>query len=153
MSTPTFMIQTIRKTTTSLGILTQLYQNRMNQLLAPHELNTAHFALLNHLARHTEHPHTLSDLTAAMELNQPAVSKVINKFAKAGWVSVEKDQQDSRKKWVAITPLGNQLVINVLKEIGPDVAQWFAGWQEDEIEQFGKYMQRLVGWLDTNRLD
>ncbi|MFK7801524.1 MAG: MarR family winged helix-turn-helix transcriptional regulator [Anaerolineae bacterium] len=124
----------------------------MNQLLSSHDLNTAHFSLLNHLARHADHPQTLSDLTAAMELNQPAVSKIINKFSKAGWVAVKKDQKDSRKKWVTITAAGNQLVGDVMRNIGPDVAQWFLGWEEEDIKQFGAHMQKLAAWLDDNRL-
>jgi len=125
----------------------------MNQLLTPHDLNTTHFSLLNHLARQTDQPHTLSDLTGAMELNQPAISKIVNKFSKAGWVSVEKDTQDSRKKRVSITPAGHKLVGDVMQSLGPDVAQWFEEWEEDDLKQFGAYMGRLVGWLDSNRLD
>lgn len=146
------MIESIVTTTTQLGIVSQLYTNRMNQLLGNHDLNNAQFALLNHLARHHDQPQTLSTLTASMELNQPAISKIINKFLKAGWVSVTKDQQDSRKKWVSITQIGQQLVGEIMQNIGPDILSWFEGWSKDEIEQFGDHLNKLNRWLDENRL-
>lgn len=145
------MITKISQATRQLGITSQLYTNRMNQLLGEHALNNAQFGMLNHLARERK-PHTLTDLTAVMELNQPAVSKIVSKFLKAGWASVTKDQQDSRKKWVTITPKGERLVGEIMQSIGPDVSGWFDSWSQDDIDQLSRLLGKLNHWLDQNRL-
>lgn len=142
----------ISQLATALGIVNQLYTTRMNQLLGQHDLTIAQFGLLNHLLRSGSEAHTVSELTAALEINQPGVTKIIKKLSQLDLVSVQTSAADSRKKQIAITGAGAQAIQKVMMGLGPDVFQWFADWEEDEMGQFTQSLQRLGGWLDENRL-
>lgn len=137
---------------TALGITSQLYTTRMSQLLSNHDLTIPQFNLLNHLLRAGAKEHTISDLTAALEINQPGVTKIIKKLELLEVVSVKASSQDSRKKLVSITQTGAQVVQTVMMGIGPDVMTWFAEWDEREMAQFTRSLQKLGQWLDENRL-
>ncbi len=156
MSTPIskFMISPdqLVKFATQMSITTQLFESRMNKLFSRSGLTDSQFALLNHLARHQDKNESVSDLTNALELNQPAITKIVQKLSKSGLVETRKDEQDSRKKYVSITPAGYQAIGSVMKDLGPDIIQWFEAWSADELEQFSSDLKKLATWLDENRL-
>lgn len=146
------MIQKTIQASTLLGIVTQLYSSRMTQLLGAHDLNTTQFALLNHLLRHKGKNESVSDLAEALEVNQPAVTKIVQKLTRLELLTVTKDEQDSRKKWVSITPAGEQKLQAAMMALGPDVVEWFEDWSAEEMDRFIKDLGRLAEWLDENRL-
>lgn len=137
---------------TALGITTQLYSTRMKQLLGTHDLTIAQFNLLNHLLRSGTKEHTISELTAALEINQPGVTKIIKKMNELGFVSVRSSSTDSRKRLVSIAREGAEMVQMVMVSMGPDVMAWFADWDDAEMTQFTNALQKLGRWLDANRL-
>lgn len=137
---------------TALGILNQLYTTRMNQLLGQHDLTIAQFGLLNHLLRLHDKEHTVSELTAALEINQPGVTKIVKKLKKLGQVEVKPSKADSRKKLIRLTDAGAREVQTILMSVGPDIMAWFAEWEPAEMEQFTEHLQKLGRWLDENRL-
>ena len=55
----------------------------MNSLLQPQGLNLSQFALLNHLLRSQKTIHSINDLTEAMEINQPGVTKIVQRLHEA----------------------------------------------------------------------
>ncbi|MEM8861102.1 MAG: MarR family transcriptional regulator [Chloroflexota bacterium] len=146
------MIEKYIKASTLLGIVTQLFSTRMNQQLGAHDLNTTQFALLNHLMRNKLRNEGISDLASALEVNQPAVTKIVQKLTKLELLQVTKDPNDSRKKYVSITPAGEQKVQTAMMALGPDVVSWFEGWQPEELDRFIGDLGKLAGWLDSNRL-
>ena len=145
------MIEKYVKVSTLLGITTQLYSTRMNQILGEQGLSLSQFSLLNHLLRNQGKQEGVSDLAQALEVNQPAVTKIVQKLAKLELVAVQKDAADSRKKWVSITSQGQMKVQASMQSLGPDVAGWFEEWSADEMDQFIGHLAKLSGWLDENR--
>ncbi len=146
------MIEKYVKASTLLGITTQLYSTRMNQILGEQDLNVSQFFLLNHLLRNQGKQEGISDLTQALEMNQPAVTKIVQKLAKLDLVEVKKDEIDSRKKWVSITVEGQKKIQTSMQSLGPDVANWFEGWSADDLDQLIGHLAKLASWLDENRL-
>lgn len=146
------MIEKYVKASTLLGITTQLYSTRMNQILGEQDLNVSQFFLLNHLLRNQGKREGISDLTQALEMNQPAVTKIVQKLAKLDLVEVKKDEIDSRKKWVSITVEGQKKIKTSMQSLGPDVANWFEGWSADDLDQLIGHLAKLASWLDENRL-
>ncbi len=140
------------KFSTLMGITSQLFETRMSKLISRHDLTSSQFALLNHLARHQGENESVSDLTDALELNQPAITKIVQKLTKKGLVETRKDEQDSRKKWVTITPTGLQAIGTVMRDLGPDVSSWFEEWTAEDLDRFNADLDRLSNWLDQNRL-
>jgi len=135
---------------TLLGIVSQLYSTRMNTLLRPHGFTLAQFALLNHLANVKSQ--SITELTQAMEINQPGVTKIIQKFEREAWVTVSPDPKDSRKKQISISEAGQQHILTVGAALFPDVKNWFADWDSSQKAQFRQQLASFAGWLDENRL-
>jgi len=135
----------------ALGILTQLYENRMTQLLAPHDLTTTQFGMLSHLLRKGE-PQSVSDIANAMEINQPGVTKVVRRLESTGLLKVAQSTEDKRLRIVSISAKGTKLVEATGKALATDIDQWFASWEAKEIGQLTGLTWRLVGWLDENRI-
>jgi len=138
---------------TLLGINTQLYTTRMNTLLKPEGLTLSQFSLLNHLINSKQTAHSISDLTQAMELNQPGVTKIVQKLQEAELINVNKNKDDSRKREVSISLQGQRKVMQVNQALFPDIRSWFQDWTAKDIEQFTTYNKRLASWFNTHRLD
>jgi DNA-binding MarR family transcriptional regulator len=129
-----------------------LYSTRMTVLLHPKGFTLSQFALLNHLVRSNKKTHSINELTEAMEINQPGVTKIVQKLHEADLVKVSISKDDSRKREVSLTERGREKVVEVGLEILPDVEGWFQDWKKQEVEQFMGYLGRLAYWLDKNRL-
>ena len=135
-----------------IGIVNQLYATRMQQALGKHDLTIVQFSLLNHLARQPSGPQTISQLTEALEVNQPGVTKIVRKFEKLGYLTVSRDSADSRKRLISIDSGGFALIGTVMGALAPLYRQMFAEWEEAELNTFIRHLQKLGGWLDKNRL-
>ena len=135
-----------------LGILSQLYTNRMNLLLKEHGFTLSQFSLLNHLVSSANEGHTISDLTEAMEINQPGVTKIVHKLLKEELIDVRTDREDSRKRLVSIANKGREQIRAVNLSLYPDLSEWFQDWQPKEMDEFIAQLEKLSKWLDTNRL-
>ena len=63
-----------------LAITSQLYQSRLHALVATHDLSYSQFSLLNHLVG-AGTPQSISAISNAMEINQPGVTKVVQRLS------------------------------------------------------------------------
>ena len=134
-----------------LGILSQLFQNRMSTLLQHSGLTYTQMALLSHLAR-SGRPSTVGELAAALEINQPGVTKVVQRLRESGLVDVEGHPDDRRQRLVSIAASGRERLSIAWKQVGDDAAAWFEGWSPQEVAEFEAQLERLVGWFDAHRL-
>jgi DNA-binding MarR family transcriptional regulator len=125
----------------------------MTTLLEPKGFTLSQFALLNHLVRSPKDTHTINELTEAMEINQPGVSKIVQKLSETELVQVTTNQYDSRRRDVKITQQGREKVIEVGLGILPDVSSWFQDWEVKDLETFVGYLGRLAQWLDQHRIN
>jgi len=135
----------------ALGVLTQLHQSRMQQLLAPHGLTTTQLGVLTHLVRHDD-SQSISDLAHAVEINQPGVTKVCRRLAELGTVTITADPGDKRVRRVAITEAGRQLLQRTNETLGQDFADWLGDWDKADLATLTTQIWRLASWLDDNRL-
>ncbi len=135
-----------------LAITSQLYQSRIEMLLGGHDLSYSQFSLLNHLQRLGK-PDSISEIAAAMEINQPGVTKVAQRLSERGLVSIDVDPSDSRKRRVAPTAAANELLEVVSQTLKTDAADWFTGWSDNDLASFRDRLADLAGWLDANRLE
>ena len=145
-------IPKIALTARQLAIVAQLYTTRMDLLLKEHKTSLSQFGLLNHLANSPKEQSSISELTEAMEINQPGVTKIVKKLSEEKLVSIAHDANDSRKRLVSITPSGYDKIKSISMALFPDVSQWFADWEDDEIDAFTNHLSKLAKWFDSNRL-
>lgn len=133
-----------------LGIVSQLYTGLLTRLLDPHGVTYPQFALLVHLSRRSG-PARVSDMATAVELTQPAVTKMVQKFADAGWVTVQRDSADQRNRPVTMTAEGRTRVQAIQRDFGPTFDAMLQGWTTDEIARLTADLGRLTQFLDQAR--
>lgn len=139
------------RVTPMLGILAQLFEARMSALLKDHRITYTQLATMYHL-RGIDEAAPVGELAAAMQINQPGMSKVVKRLTDDGLTETSSSPTDARRKLVSITDRGRTLIDEVGVTLDSDVDQWFDGWQVDELGQFIGHVGRLIGWLDANRL-
>lgn len=131
-----------------LGIVSQLYAGLIARLLEPHGLTWPQFVLLSHLDRRGV-PQRVSDMAAAVDLTQPAVTKIVQKFAGLGLAEIRSDPGDQRSRPVEITPAGQARLQAVQRSFAPAFAELMAGWEAEEAERLIVDMARLAARLDA----
>ncbi|MEP1768585.1 MAG: MarR family winged helix-turn-helix transcriptional regulator [Sulfitobacter sp.] len=142
----------VGQTATWLSIVSQLFTTRMASLLEPHGLTPAQFNLLNHITRPDLQGGTrISDIAAAVEVNQPAVTKAAAKFQNMGLIDLIEDKHDKRVRIVKPRPEAQMLIGQIRQSIGPDLFTAFSAIDDDEIEGFLRNLKKLGGWLSDNR--
>lgn len=146
----------IAQCSTWLTIVSKLFGSRMQILLEPHNVTAGQFSILHHITR-TQGEGAggirISDIAAAVEVEQPAVTKTIAKFQVMGLVEIVPSPKDKRAKLVTATPAAGALIGKIYQDIGPDLMQVFSAVDTDQIEAFLASLKQLGQWLDQNRLD
>ncbi|OEE60444.1 hypothetical protein A1OK_10865 [Enterovibrio norvegicus FF-454] len=135
----------------SLGIINQLSDAWLSKALEPCGLNQSQFNLLNHFSHQPEREQTISQLAQVMQMNQPGLTKVVNKLAEQGLVDIRKDDADGRKKWIKINADGLARVQSAFASFLPVINQCFDQWENDEMRQMLQHTDKLKAWLDNNR--
>ncbi|HEY1014040.1 MAG TPA: MarR family transcriptional regulator [Herpetosiphonaceae bacterium] len=135
-----------------LGIASQLYTTRMTAQLEPHGLSLSQLAVLSHCARHPDQRWTVSGLATVMEINQPGITKIVQKLLGRALLHAQPDADDARKKHLQITPAGIDALQAVYEALDPDVEAWFRDWTVPNMEQFRASLETLIGWFDSHRL-
>lgn len=143
------------KLTSDIGLLmaiaSQLFTTRVGQVIGTTGLTYTQFSMLNHLEVHPDA--SISDLAAAMEINQPGVSKVVQRLSDLTLVDVRPDPNDSRRKRVSLAAPGTEALKNARAALGVDGEAWFSDWSKDDLASFRNGLAQLTTWLDNNRLD
>lgn len=134
---------------TEIGIIDQLLQNTIKQLLAP-GLNLAQFILLNHMSRRRGNA-SLVELAAAMQVTKGAMTNTVGRLAENGFVSVLPDNHDKRSKRVSLTGAGeeaHQHAICVLSEHLQPLRHLLAS---EDLQVTLQCLTRIRQWLDDKR--
>ncbi|MGH1368841.1 MAG: MarR family winged helix-turn-helix transcriptional regulator [Maritimibacter sp.] len=134
----------------ALSMTTQLYNSRMGILLGKHDLTPAQFGVLNHIARRGAQGQSTAEIARAVEVNQPAVTKMLQKFERLGWITW---QGQGRGRRVALSQNGGAALGQIIATLGPDHGAQLAGWTEAEILELTQGLERMAGWYDAHRLD
>ncbi len=135
-----------------LGIINQLLTTRYSKLFHDKPLNQSQFGVLNHFTHTPDKSWLISDLANVMELNQPGITKVVTVLLKRHLLKATTDKNDKRKKHLTITAKGIDLCQEMIQSLLPDVSRTFTDWQDDELFQLKGQMEKLMRWLDDNRL-
>lgn len=138
---------------TWMSIVSQLFNTRMANLLEPHGLTPSQFNLLNHITRPDLHEGSrISDIAAAVEVNQPAVTKAAAKFHNMGLVDLIEHSSDKRVRIVKVRPEAHRLLGQIRQSIGPDLFKAFQSVDDAQVETFLDSLKQFGRWLDQNRL-
>lgn len=135
-----------------LSIVSQLFTSRMNALLAPHEMTFTQFSVLNHLLRVADGDgQQISGVAKAVEAQQPAVTKIVAKFLKLGWVESMEIDGDRRTKKVKISDHGRSALLAIQADIGKDLSGIFGSLEGNELTAFVSSLKKIGMYLDQSR--
>ena len=135
-----------------LGIIQQLMTTRTNKLFRKLAITTSEFGVLSHFSHNPARSWTVSELADVMEMNQPGITKLVANLINKSALSVKVDEFDKRKRHLTITKQGLQLCADTLKKLQPDISHCFSEWQDEELTQLLANNEKLMKWLDNNRL-
>lgn len=138
------------KFATRLGIASDLYRNVIEKRLTAYDLTPAQLSALSHIARRGA-PQGVSDIARAIDVGQPAVTKMLNKFERAGWVTISGSKHDRRIKEAAITQDGGMHIGQVHRSLMPELPQLLEAWSAAELERFTQDLIDLSQFLDRLR--
>lgn len=133
----------------TVGILSQLFQTRVQRVLSSTDLTYSQLTVLSHLSRNGQQ--TVSEIADAVEINQPGATKIIQRLGDRGLVSTEPDDNDARRRLTSVTPDGFVVLGEAFEALGHDFGAWTEDWSDSEVASFTELAERLAGWLDTNR--
>ncbi|NND00199.1 MAG: winged helix-turn-helix transcriptional regulator [Gammaproteobacteria bacterium] len=145
--------QTQVRMTVLLGIIQQLMTTRQNRFFEGRELTLSQFGVLNHFTHAPERSWTVTDLVDVMEMNQPGITKIVTVLIDKGLLSSTLDQSDKRKRYLKITPKGLGLCRDTFRSLLPEISQVFGDWDDHALKQFHQHLEKLMRWLDSNRLN
>jgi DNA-binding MarR family transcriptional regulator len=132
----------------------QLFTTRLQKLLDEFGFTTTQLNLLTHISRWpSEAPAPkIGDLASAVDITQPAATKMVAKFEGLGLISFASETSDKRVKQVRITQKGRDYTHKMQMALGPDMQDWFGDWDRDHLLALTALLKRLGTWLDDNRL-
>lgn len=135
----------------SLEIVNQLSTVKVTKALQPFSLSYSQFSLLNHFSNAPEQEVTVSQLANSMQMNQPGITKIVNKLIEMDLVEVRKDPQDARKKWITINSLGLEKLSQAQTNVMDNISDCFSCWETSELEEMLEHARRLQTWFDINK--
>jgi DNA-binding MarR family transcriptional regulator len=138
--------------TVLLGIIQQLMTTRQNRLFEGRELTPSQFGVLNHFTHEPDRSWTVTDLAAVMEMNQPGITKIVTMLVNEGLLSSTADLVDKRKRFLKITGKGQLLCADTFRSLLPEISQTFSEWDDRSLKQFHQHLEKLMKWLDSNRI-
>lgn len=139
--------------TVLLGIIQQLMTTRQHRLFEGRELTLSQFGLLNHFTHEPDKSWTVTDLVDVMEMNQPGITKIVTVLVNKNLLSSTPDKLDRRKRYLQITRKGRELCSDTFKSLLPEISQVFSEWDDGSLKQFQQHLEKLMAWLDVNRIE
>lgn len=134
-----------------IGIINQLATTRLNRVLGELDLPMAQFSLLTHFSNHPEKGWTVSRLAEVMEVNQPAMTKTIQRLSKKNYLKLLQEHPDKRVKTVYVTEEGMRTLSQAWELLTPDILQIVSEWKKEELEQMQVMLEKLKNQLDKAR--
>jgi DNA-binding MarR family transcriptional regulator len=126
-----------------LGAAEQHLENRLNRLLKGGDVSLAQFIILNHLAGLPAEGWTVSRLASALDTGQPGVSKILARLVAKGYVAIEADASDARRKRHMLTEAGRAAYRDAYRRVAPLTDTLLAGWDEAHIDTLHTLLYRL----------
>ena len=133
---------------TQIAIIDQLVSNRLDRVL-PEGLSHAQFGVLSRLERLGET--TPAELARGFQVTKGAITNTLQRLETQGFVTVEPDASDGRRKRVAITPEGLAVREAALIAMRPLHDTLRSAFTETEFVEVLPFLHALRTWLEEAR--
>jgi DNA-binding MarR family transcriptional regulator len=133
---------------TQIAIIDQLVSNRLDRVL-PEGLSHAQFGVLSRLERLGET--TPAELARGFQVTKGAITNTLQRLETQGFVTIEPDANDGRRKRVAITPEGLAVREAALIAMRPLHDTLRSAFTEAEFVEVLPFLHALRTWLEEAR--
>jgi len=104
--------------------------NHTNHILEKYDLSSSYWRVLRILE--TAESKNFGDITDALNIEKPAVTKIIKKLSTMGIVDIQRGQ-DKREKIVMLTALGKEKMDAIRSELNPFLEATLEGLSEEQL--------------------
>ncbi|GGJ57307.1 MarR family winged helix-turn-helix transcriptional regulator [Deinococcus roseus] len=125
-----------------ITIIHQQFSTRANQALKSLNLNFSQLSLLSHLM-FLRTPASITDLAEQMDLLQPAVTKMVQHLSEQGWIELQPDPQDARRKYIVLNDQGRMTFQQAQMLLFPLLKEGFAGIEHLEASSMLGQLQHV----------
>ena len=132
-----------------IGIIDQLATTRAKRSLDELKLPFPQFVMLNHFSHRPNEAKTVTSVASALQQPQPGVTKTVQKLVARKFLKADPAPGDGRSKLLTITPKGLEMHARAIAAFVPRFAEVFSGWDDAEMEELARQLDRLKVWLDT----
>jgi len=128
----------------SLGRMVSITSSRAQQILArmlePHDLTPQQWIVLGVLWR--QDGVSVGEIATYMRSEKPAVSRLVDRMEKAGWVQKSASSSDARSILVSATPKANEKrqLLRLYEDLNEVLLQ---GFSSEEVEQLFSMLGRV----------
>jgi len=137
------------KVFTEIGIISQL-SNALLEKRLPDDLKMSQFGVLNHLMR-LQGEWSPARLASAFQVTKGAMTNTIKRLEVRGLIKVIQDPEDGRGKLVTLTDAGEEMHIQCIQNLGPEIQALSMHFSEDEFAGLLPHLQKIREYLDDNR--
>lgn len=110
--------------------------------LAAHDVSVPQWVVLRVLYDHDSLP--LKDIVALVEVDQGALSRMVDRLMARGWVQREASSSDRRAIAVSLTKEARRLVPRLAAEADRNEASFFSALSPSEREKFLRTIKKLL---------
>jgi DNA-binding MarR family transcriptional regulator len=136
-----------------IGIIDQLATTRAKRSLDELKLPFPQFVMLNHFSHRPNEAKTVTGVASALQQPQPGVTKTVQKLVARKFLKADPAPGDGRSKLLTITPKGLEMHARAIAAFVPRFAEVYSGWDDAEMENLARQLDRLKAWLDTKGRD
>ena len=118
-------------------------KQKTNTFLAPHGLTASEWALLG-LLFETKEGHTLTDISVALGVKGPLVTRMVATLLEKNVVSIKKTDTDSRMKRLVLTAVGRNLVARLEPLLRKESVTWVKGATTRDLISYLRVLHLIV---------
>jgi DNA-binding MarR family transcriptional regulator len=134
---------------TQIAIIDQLVTNRLERVL-PEGLSHAQFGVLTQVGRHGADI-SPAELARIAQVTKGAITNTLQRLEAQGFVAIEPDPADGRRKRISVTAAGRAAYDSALQAMRPLHDHLRSAFTEAEFVQALPFLKALRTWLEDSR--
>lgn len=100
------------------------------------------------LTRVNDGTERVGELAKLVMMNQPTLSKALNRLETDGLITKRKDKDNRRTVYISITPKGKKMVADLMPKVREHERLVFADYDEETLQQIRHFLQGLIAKLE-----
>lgn len=114
------------------------FTNHINRILEKHGLSGSYWRVMRVLE--SADTNNFGDVTNALHIEKPALTKIIKKLCDMGMVEIQQGQ-DKREKIILLTEFGKEKMVTMRKEINPFLVHAVQGLSKEQLDVTKEVLQ------------